>query len=230
MPFLHRTFSTFTVLLCAAVVLLFPGAVSALWPQPQNLQTGSSALRLDPSFAIDVAIPNAPQDLLDAAERTLALVFSDQLGRLVLGRGEGDLPAVKAAKALCTLKLCLSAPGAPDPIAKEAILPLGSRDEAYSLVVPDDGSEAVLSAKSTLGLFRGLTTFGQMWYTASGTIYTLGAPVSIQDWPAYVRVFCFSAIVCVLADFVFMFPAVSRVLIGHSAELVRERDDRCLRL
>lgn len=189
MAFLLRPFSTVTLLLCAAVVLLFPGSVSALWPQPQNLQTGSSALRLDHSFTIDVAVPNAPQDLLDAAQRTQALIFSDQLGRLVLGRGEGDLPAVQAAKSLSTLKLCLSAPGTPDPIAKEATLPLGSRDEAYSLVVPDDGSEAVLSANSTLGLFRGLTTFGQMWYTASGIVYTLGAPVNIQDWPAYVRVF-----------------------------------------
>jgi hexosaminidase len=187
MAFPLRSFSTVTVLLCAAVVLLFPGAVHALWPQPRTLQTGSDALRLDPSFAIDVAIPNAPQDLLDAADRTLALLYSDQLGRLVLGRGDGDLAAVRDAKSLCTLKLCLSE-GAPEPIAKEATLPLGSRDEAYSLVVPADGSEAVLSANSTLGLFRGLTTFGQMWYTASGTIYTLGAPVTIEDSPAYVRI------------------------------------------
>ncbi|KAN0127976.1 Glycoside hydrolase superfamily [Lactarius tabidus] len=184
MAFLLRSFSTVTVLLCAVVVSLLPGAVHALWPQPRNLQTGSEALRLDPSFAIDVDIPNAPQDLLDAADRTRALIFSDQLGRLVLGRGDGDLPAVRAVKALCTLKLCLSE-GVPEPIAKEATLPLGSRDEAYSLVVPADGSEAVLSASSTLGLFRGLTTFGQMWYTASGTIYTLGAPVNIEDSPAY---------------------------------------------
>jgi hexosaminidase len=192
MAFPLRSFSTVTVLLCAAVVLLFPGAVHALWPQPRTLQTGSDALRLDPSFAIDVAIPNAPQDLLDAADRTRALLYSDQLGRLVLGRGDGDLSAVRAAKSLCTLKLCLSE-GAPEPIAKEATLPLGSRDEAYTLVVPADGSEAVLSANSTLGLFRGLTTFGQMWYTASGTIYTLGAPVTIEDSPAYVRIRRFSA-------------------------------------
>src|ERR1700761_1017801 len=102
MAFLLRSI---TVLLCA--VTFYPEAAHALWPQPRNLQTGSDALRLDPSFAIDVAVPNAPQDLLDAAERTLALLFSDQLGRLVLGRGEDDLPAVRAAKPLCTLKLTL---------------------------------------------------------------------------------------------------------------------------
>ena len=196
MAFLLRSFSTIAVLLCAVVV--FPEAVHGLWPQPRNLWTGSDALRLDPSFAIDVAVPNAPQDLLDAAERTLALLFSDQLGRLVLGRGEDDLPAVRAANALCTLKLTLCSSDAAQPIAAEARLPLGTRDEAYSLVVPANGSEAVLSANSTLGLFRGLTTFGQLWYTASGTIYTLGAPVEIQDSPAYVRVYSFFFLACLM--------------------------------
>jgi hexosaminidase len=188
MVFLLRSI---TVLLCT--VTFFPEATHALWPQPLNLQTGSDALRLDPSFAISVEVPNAPQDLLNAAERTLDLLFSDQLGRLVLGRGANDLPAVRAANALCSLKLKLSgssswAPGAPQPIATEATLPLGSRNEAYSLVVPADGSAAVLSANTTLGLFRGLTTFGQLWYTVSGTVYTLSAPIYIQDSPAYVRV------------------------------------------
>ncbi|KAH9073564.1 N-acetylhexosaminidase [Lactarius deliciosus] len=172
------------VLLCA--MLLLPEAAQALWPQPRNLQTGSSALRLSPSFAINVAVPNAPKDLRAAADRTRALITSDKLGRLVVGRGVDDLPTVRRAKALSGLTLRLgSISGAPRSIATEAKLPLGDRDEAYSLVVPADGSAAVLSANSTLGLFRGLTTFAQLWYTASGTVYTLGAPVAIQDSPAY---------------------------------------------
>ncbi|KAI9451110.1 N-acetylhexosaminidase [Lactarius psammicola] len=182
MGFLFRSFSTVTVLLCAA--LLLPEAAHAIWPQPRNLLTGSDALRLGPSFAIHVAVPNAPKDLLAAAERTRALLSSDKLGRLVVGRGADDLPSVRGAKSLSSLALRLGS-GAARPIATEAKLPLGSRDEAYSLVVPADGSAAVLSANSTLGLFRGLTTFGQLWYTASGTVYTLGAPVAIQDSPAY---------------------------------------------
>ncbi|KAH9073567.1 N-acetylhexosaminidase [Lactarius deliciosus] len=173
-----------TLLLCA--VLLLPEAAQALWPQPRNLQTGSSALRLSPSFTITVAVPNAPKDLRAAADRTHALIFSDKLGRLVVGRGADDLPAVRHAKALSGLTLRLgSTSGSPRPIATEATLPLGSRVEAYSLVVPADGSAAVLSANSTLGLFRGLTTFAQLWYTANGTVYTLSAPVNIQDSPAY---------------------------------------------
>ncbi|KAI9442927.1 N-acetylhexosaminidase [Lactarius indigo] len=173
-----------TVLLCA--MLLLPDATQALWPQPRNLQTGSSALRLDASFSIHVAVPNAPKDLLAAVDRTRALISSDKLGRLVVGRGADDIPMVQSAKVLPGLTLHLgSTSGEPRPIATEATLPLGTRDEAYSLIVPADGNAAVLSANSTLGLFRGLTTFAQLWYTASGTVYTLGAPVAIQDSPAY---------------------------------------------
>lgn len=191
MVFCFPSFSTITVLLCA--IALLPKAVYALWPQPRNLQTGSGALRLDPSFAIHVAVLNSPKDLLDAAERTRALLFSDQLGRLVVGRGADDLPAVRTGNLLSSLTLSLlnGSSGAPQPIATEATLPLGSRDEAYTLVVPADGSGALLSANSTLGLFRGLTTFSQLWYTTNGTVYTLGVPVAIQDSPTYV---CLSAL------------------------------------
>jgi len=46
----------------------------------------------------------------------------------------------------------------------EACAPLEARQEGYSLDVPADGSGAVLSAASTLGLFKGLNTFAQLWY------------------------------------------------------------------
>ncbi|KAG5732634.1 hypothetical protein E4T56_gene16912, partial [Termitomyces sp. T112] len=38
---------------------------------------------------------------------------------------------------------------------------------------------------STLGLFRGLTTFGQLWYDLNGITYTLQAPFDIVDSPAF---------------------------------------------
>ncbi|KAH7928429.1 glycoside hydrolase family 20 protein [Leucogyrophana mollusca] len=62
---------------------------------------------------------------------------------------------------------------------------LESRNEAYSLSVPSDGSAATLKANSTLGLFRGLTTFSQLWYEYDGAIYTPEAPIDISDWPVY---------------------------------------------
>ena len=41
-----------------------------------------------------------------------------------------------------------------------------------------DGSTATLTANSTLGLFRGLTTFTQLFYERSGQIYAVEAPIS----------------------------------------------------
>jgi hexosaminidase len=69
----------------------------------------------------------------------------------------------------------------------EAVQPLAARSEGYSLHVPIDGSSAVLTANSTLGLFRGLTTFEQLWYDLEGVAYSYQAPVVIvDDYPAYV--------------------------------------------
>ncbi|KAH9955283.1 N-acetylhexosaminidase [Lactifluus volemus] len=138
----------------------------------------SSVLCLAPSnsFTISVdEVPDAPEDLIAAAQRTHAQLFSDDLGRLVLGRGIDDLEAISdGAPSLRRL-----------PIEVEARMPIGTRDEGYSLVVPTDRSHAVLKANSTIGLFRGLNTFSQLWLTVQGTIYTIGAPVEIQDSPAY---------------------------------------------
>jgi hypothetical protein len=72
-------------------------------------------------------------------------------------------------------------------IAADARALLGTRDESYILDVPSDGSPATLSANSTLGLYRGLTTFSQIWYTHNSNIYTVEAPISISDSPAFVR-------------------------------------------
>jgi hexosaminidase len=204
---LSRPFKAFSVIFIA-----LPSA-NALWPQPRHLQTGpqSSALYLasSDSFTISVdEVPNAPEDLVAAAQRTHAQLFSDDLGRLVLGRGIDDLEAISNAPTLRRLVLRLddyhthtpTNTGSIDilgstvdddavvqPIEVEARMPLGTRDEGYSLVVPADGSHAVLRANSTLGLFRGLNTFTQLWFTVQGIVYMLGVPVEIQDSPVYVR-------------------------------------------
>ena len=186
----------------------------ALWPQPSKLQTGTSALRLAPNttFKITVDVDNPPADLLAAVQRTRVYLFTDDFARLVPSRGAEDLPALSHANALPGLTLRLQAAGegtgegngvVAREIALEARTYILDRQEGYMLNVPADGTEAVLSAASTLGLFRGLNTFAQLWYTYdcgkealdkdgnSGdgpgvVVYTLSAPVAIQDSPAYV--------------------------------------------
>lgn len=62
----------------------------------------------------------------------------------------------------------------------------GEVDESYSLTIDKEG-RAKLSAKSSIGILRGLETFSQLFYQHStGTCwYTPYAPVSIDDAPLY---------------------------------------------
>ena len=163
----------------------FPIALG-LWPAPSSLTSGNSTLLLSPSFSFS-PLPGTPQDVSDALNRTLQFLVSDQLERLVVGRGASDAPSFASAKTLSSLKLSFTGTGALSSISSEAIKDLTSRDEAYTLSIPADGSGAVLAFNSSLGLFRGLTTFSQLWYDLEGTTYALGLPMIIQDKPAYVR-------------------------------------------
>ncbi|KAG6887326.1 hypothetical protein C0995_016145, partial [Termitomyces sp. Mi166 len=171
----------------AAVVL--PSNVLGLWPMPRNLQLGTTFLKLAPTFDIEINFndaPGVPQDLLDAVSRTKGYLQTDKLQRLVICRGENDSAAIGRALELPRLAISLSLTTEPRSIAAEATLPIGTRSEGYSLSIPSDGSPATLTAKSTLGLFRGLTTFSQLWYDLAGVTYTYQAPVKIvNDNPAF---------------------------------------------
>lgn len=151
----------------ALLTLLSVNPAQALWPRPTQLSSGSTALRLSPS--ISLTLPSgAPSDLKDAVDRAKAQLKADKLERLVVGRGSSDASRIKSARELSKVVLSYgkgystsSAKG--KKLQDEAMATVGTRDEGYSLVVPADGSAATITANSTLGLFRGLTTFTQMW-------------------------------------------------------------------
>lgn len=160
--------------------------VSCLWPMPSDLDVGNSFLRLSPNFSIIVDIHDPPSDLTRALERTETYIRQDKLQRLVVGRGANDAQSIAKAAQLSRLTLSLTGKRPTQSIAAEAVLPLEDRSESYSLVVPSDGSDATLIADSTVGLFRGLTTFGQLWYQLRDTIYAFQTPLKIEnDTPAY---------------------------------------------
>lgn len=167
-------------------LLALPAHVVSLWPIPRSLQTGSTPLTLAPDFTI-VNLPNAPADLAGAVARTLAHIKTDRLQRLVVGRAAADRAAVQHARQLPSLHLSVPAGVRVERIADEAVKPLAARREEYVLRVPADGSPATLAANSSLGLLRGLTTFEQLWYDLDGAAtYTLEAPISVVDSPAFV--------------------------------------------
>ncbi|TFK93272.1 glycoside hydrolase family 20 protein [Polyporus arcularius HHB13444] len=159
--------------------------VFGLWPLPRTLQTGTTVLKLAPNFDIHVNIQHAPSDLSDAVSRTKSHLKNDKLGRLVVGRGSSDSAAIQHAKSLASLKVTLSKGATVRSITEEARVSIETRSEEYSLTLPADGSAATLTANSTLGLYRGITTFEQLWYQWSSNVYTVEAPVVIIDSPAY---------------------------------------------
>ncbi|KAF9448540.1 glycoside hydrolase family 20 protein [Macrolepiota fuliginosa MF-IS2] len=171
--------SLFCVFLCLTPAL-------AIWPRPQNLTTGSTPLRLSSTFSIKFSgINQVPSDLSDAATRTTNFLKTDKLQVLTPDRGASSSSAVHSARTLSSLTLKLNSGATVKSVSSEATQGLGTQDESYSLQVPANGGSAVLSANTALGLFRGLTTFGQLWYDLDGTTYTLQAPIQVMDAPAY---------------------------------------------
>lgn len=170
--------------LAFAVILLTP--VFAIWPRPQSMTSGTTPLRLSPSFSIK--FPNrVSRDLSEAAQRTTQFLQTDRLRALVPDRGASSSDAVQSGNALRALIVELAPSNGEIPSLSEEVLKgIGKQDESYCLEVPADGSSAVLSANTALGVFRGLTTFEQLWYDLDGITYTLQAPIQIRDAPAYV--------------------------------------------
>ena len=204
-------FSPKPLLVLAA--LLAGSFVGALWPLPRSITTGSTGLVLSPAFEVQVKGPYSG-DLQSAVARTLSYIQNDKHERLVVGRGSVDAAAIKSAKQLCSLVVSSKDS---NTIATEARAPLGTREEAYDLNIPSDGSPATLSANSTLGLFRGLTTFSQIWYTHDSTIYTVEAPISISDSPAFV---CHPLISSSSGVDAIPFSALPGFHVGHSPQLL----------
>ncbi|KXN85408.1 Beta-hexosaminidase subunit B1 [Leucoagaricus sp. SymC.cos] len=168
-------------------ILLYLPVALALWPQPGNLTTGNTPIRLSSDFSIKVSgIPRVPKDLSDAVTRTSNFLKTDKLQILVPDRGASLSNTVRSAKTLQSLKISLSssASGTLKSISEDAIAGLDVADESYTLDVPA-GGDATLSANTALGLFRGLTTFEQLWFDLDGTTYTLQAPIQIKDAPVY---------------------------------------------
>ncbi|TDL19713.1 N-acetylhexosaminidase [Rickenella mellea] len=173
------------ILLCVLLTTVFPVHVHSLWPIPRAMQSGSTPLLLANDLNIQYKFSNVPSDLQAAVAQTKKFLQTDQLGRLVVDRGASDLPLISKASRLSTLSLALHGTGKPLSISQVAVSALETRDESYTLNVPADGSAASLTANTTLGLFRGLTTFGQLFFFTSGQTYTLKAPFTITDSPAY---------------------------------------------
>ncbi|KAK7680268.1 hypothetical protein QCA50_016778 [Cerrena zonata] len=156
----------------------------SLWPIPRQLTTGSIPLKLSRNFDVVVNIHSAPQDLLDSISRTNGHLKNDSFERLVVGRSAADTHLVNHAASLDSLVVSLSEGSIVRSVAAEITEAIESRSESYTLSIPNRG-QARLTANSTLGLFRGLATFEQLWYTLDQEKYLTSAPIEIVDEPAF---------------------------------------------
>ncbi len=202
------------LILQLVVFLTLARKAVALWPIPPHMTTGATPLKLSPTFSITTSITNPPHDLLAAINDTTTRLKTDKFQRLVVGRGAADAKDIQHAPQLGRLELSLTGPVR--SVADESTVPLTARSEEYTLSVPDDGSDARLAANSTLGLFRGLMTFSQLWYAYGNEKYMLQAPVEIEDKPAFVSIFHTGT-----RRYTHSVPALSRFLVGHFSKFVR---------
>ena len=169
------------------VTVAVTASAVALWPMPRSLTTGRTPLKLSDDFAIRLDIPNPPDDVVSAVATAKAQLRNDAFQRLVVGRATADVASIAHASVLQSLSISLTDHAVVRSIAAEAIIPFESRSESYQLNIPHNGHQATLTANSTLGLCRGLTTFTQVWYSSSSGKYLLDAPIDIVDAPAFVR-------------------------------------------
>ena len=143
-------------------------------------------MKLSNSFSIHTTFPNTPSDLQDAISQTVSFLKSDKLAPLTIDRGASLSASVSKARQISSLTLSLTKGAKLNSISTEAVKDVTLRDESYTLNVPEDGSAASVTANTTLGLYRALTTFGQLWYTVDDQIFTSEAPISVVDEPAFV--------------------------------------------
>ena len=173
------------LLLASAALFALVANVHCIWPNPRSITLGGSIVTVP--FPQIIPPPGASLDLLAAIEKAESQILEDDMFPLVVPSLRPNASSLLGAKVLTGLQMTLVSGSASNSIAYEARLPLEQRNEYYTLYIPDGGL-ATLKANTSLGLFRGLTTFTQSVYaTSTGSKYIENAPITIEDGPAYVR-------------------------------------------
>jgi hexosaminidase len=146
-----------------------PSPPPLLWPMPRNLTLGNVSLVVSSALSFSAVTPCA---LLTAAfARYESIIFNH-------GDANGSAVAARLnAPLLTSIRVAVANVSVP--------LDLGV-DETYSLVVPADGSAAVLTAATVWGALHGLQTLSQLvTFDFDAAAYWTVSPVSITDGPAF---------------------------------------------
>ncbi|TLD24867.1 hypothetical protein PspLS_05474 [Pyricularia sp. CBS 133598] len=173
--------------------------VSALWPAPRSYTKGKTPLFINQQIKVTYNgqpipyVPGYEPSSIDSKEivrggvsRSLGSIFRRNLvpWKLTTKNKIDEFEPPLGGKSTSVASLAITQANQDQP---KAFKPLaGEVDESYTLNIDKEGN-AKLSAKSSIGVLRGLETFSQLFYQHStGTCwYTPYAPVSIEDAPLY---------------------------------------------
>ncbi|SMQ51701.1 unnamed protein product [Zymoseptoria tritici ST99CH_1A5] len=178
-----------------ASVALFTASVCAVWPLPSNYTHGEEVLwiqqgQIEFSFSGQGNNPSgdyngtsSSQIVANAIERTKDNLFAKNFVpwrfRPRLSNFE---PTMGSDSTYITTVSLVQTEADPSNVGK----PESDVDESYSLSMEASGKVTV-TAKTSIGLLYGLTTFSQLFYkhSTNGQVYTQLAPVTITDSPKF---------------------------------------------
>ncbi|KAK4991853.1 Glucosamine-6-phosphate isomerase (Glucosamine-6-phosphate deaminase) (GNPDA) (GlcN6P deaminase) [Elasticomyces elasticus] len=177
---------------------LYAYGVAAIWPIPSSYSSGDAVLWIDAGVRITYngannysgnGVPYADNTTTShrivtaAIERTYDTIFSKNFIPWKFHPRNSDFEPHAGSSKTCISSVVLQQNAAdPSDVLKPAA---GTVDESYTLTVSVSG-EVMISAVTSIGLVRGLTTFTQLFFKHSdGSVYTTLAPVAIQDAPKF---------------------------------------------
>lgn len=158
-------------------------------PLPSLYTTGNLTICLSSGFSIAFDGKGIPSDLKAAARRTEKQVKQSKHAYLSPLRGaEFLLDGRGCEQYVDTLVLSFTTgTGHPahESIFREAIKPVEVRAELETYKLNVGRGRATMTASSSLGLFRGLATFEQLFYRFDQEIYAPFGPYTIEDRPTF---------------------------------------------
>jgi hexosaminidase len=160
-------------------------------PRPAEYTVGNSTICLSADFRIGYDGDHFPRDLITASDALVKVLkatthryLSVERGAEFFVGGQGCQSYIDELVLSVDSKPC--GPGGSSSIFVAATQPVELRPELerYSLYLGTNNT-ATLSSGSGLGLFRGLATFGQLFYKHGDKLYAPFGPYEIHDKPAF---------------------------------------------
>ena len=189
-------------LACISLAIAQNATVNLL-PLPKQYTNGTIPICIADDFKVTVTSPNPPPDLNDAIGRMTSRLWNNRHEYLSVTFGAEFFPDRSRPCTAWLHTLEVSVTGNSSQAIGEAVLEEPEDRmllEGYNLTLPTKGS-ATLTSINALGVFRGLSTFEDMWFylapqgqngntlgrrwSNGEALYAPFAPYTVEDWPTF---------------------------------------------